>query len=915
MLKGRADSTDRLLLHRLHPILAAGLLLLTGFGLSYRIAILQYRDDTNHLRDQVLSELDKARGDLSRELFTNINLTQGLVSLVRIQGDISGQQFEAMAAELVSRARSVRNIALAPDNVIRFVYPHQGNEKALGLEYLKTNDQRDSVLRAMSENRMIVAGPVRLVQGGIGIIARDPIYLRIPGTGAATPKYWGISATVIDFDKLIQAARLDTPGRLIFALRGRDGTGRSGECFWGDAAIFGSDPIMMDIALPSGTWQVAAIPVSGWPPFKPLAASPFQLGLALSAFLALLTFLLVRMYQGRGLEVRERLGVEAALRQTNRALRLFSQCSSAVVNAADEESLLAQICRIAVESAGYRMAWVGRAEQDDARTVRPIAFAGPGEDFLDRIHVSWAENRFGRGTAGTAIRTGKPSIGRDLLNNPNFEAWHEVFLTHDFAAAIAVPLRVDDRPFGALIVYAAETDAFDTTEVDLLDEMGRNISHGISALRAQKERAAAMADLERARSELEDRVKDRTAELSAKNVELLEGIERRKKVEMRLNESREKYRELVENANSIILRMDTAGRVTFFNEFAQKFFGYTEREIIGRNVNETIVPDVDSSGHRLHELMSDVCRNPNRYPMLENENIKKSGERAWISWTNKPIFDSAGRVSELLCVGNDISSLKKTESELLRAKEAAETADNIKSAFLATMSHELRTPLNSIIGFTGILLQGLAGSLNEEQRKQLGIVQNSARHLLDLINDVLDISKIEAGQVEVRSDPFDLRKSVEKVVQTMRPLAEKKGLRMDLEVAAEVDRIVSDQRRVEQVLMNLLSNAVKFTDSGAVTVRCAVVNRCAEVSVADTGIGIRPSDHERIFRPFHQVENGLTRSHEGTGLGLSICKRLLDLMGGAIRLESKPGSGSRFTVSLPLPGEMDEQDHSGYRRQ
>ncbi len=904
---------DRSLLRRLDPLLPAALLMLVGLGCSYRVSVLQYRDDTNRLRDEANSKLDKVRGDLSRELFANINLTQGLVSLVRTQGEISERQFEAIAADLIGRARNIRNIALAPGNVIRFIYPLRGNEAALGLDYLKTSEQRETVLRAISEKRMVVAGPVRLVQGGTGIIARDPIYMRTSRADVDSARYWGISATVIDFDELIRAVHLEKQGGLRFALRGKDGRGSGGESFWGDSAVFKSDPVMMDVALPSGSWQLAAVPALGWPPFRPVASIPFQIGFSISACLALLTFLLLRANQARGQEVRERKSVEAALRLTNRALHLLSRCNSAVVQATEEKALLAELCRIAVESAGYRMAWVGRAEQDAAKTVRPIAFAGPGEGFLDRIHVSWGENRFGQGTAGNVIRTGKPAIARDLLHNPSFSVWKDVLEVNDFAAAVAVPLKVGESIFGALIVYAAEADAFDTTEVGLLDELSRNISYGMSALRAKEERAEAIAALERARNELEDRVKERTTALSAKNEELLGEVERRKKVESILSESREKYRELVENANSIILRMDIEGKVTFFNDFAQNFFGYTEQEIIGRSVNGTIVPASDCSGRDLLQLMKEIRRNPEKYPKHENENMKKSGERVWIAWTNRPIFDSAGRVSGVLCIGNDITSLKKTEGELLRAKEAAESADNLKSAFLAAMSHELRTPLNSIIGFTGILLQGLAGPLNEEQVKQLGIVQNSARHLLALINDVLDISKIEAGQLEVRSEPFDLRVSVEKVVQSIRPLIEKKGLQLDLQIESGIDRIVGDQRRTEQVLMNLLSNALKFTESGAVAVRCEAVDQGAEISVVDTGIGIRPEDQEAIFRPFHQVDNGLTRSHEGTGLGLSICRRLLDLMGGAIRVESKQGEGSKFTFSLPMPGGRNGQHDPGHR--
>jgi len=241
--------------------------------------------------------------------------------------------------------------------------------------------------------------------------------------------------------------------------------------------------------------------------------------------------------------------------------------------------------------------------------------------------------------------------------------------------------------------------------------------------------------------------------------------------------------------------------------------------------------------------------------------------------------------------------------DLNLALEKAQAADRIKSAFLATMSHELRTPLNSIIGFTGVLLQGLAGPLNAEQSKQLHMVSDSAQHLLALINDVLDISKIEAGQLEVRRERFDLRTAIENVLRMVTPLAQKKGLALSAVIPSGVGPLVSDQRRVEQILINLLNNAVKFTERGEVRLECETRPGWVELRVRDTGIGIHPQDMDKLFRPFQQLETGLARHHEGTGLGLAICQHLASLLGGGIRAESEPGKGSVFTVTLPLERE------------
>jgi signal transduction histidine kinase len=218
------------------------------------------------------------------------------------------------------------------------------------------------------------------------------------------------------------------------------------------------------------------------------------------------------------------------------------------------------------------------------------------------------------------------------------------------------------------------------------------------------------------------------------------------------------------------------------------------------------------------------------------------------------------------------------------------------------MSHELRTPLNAIIGFSQVLRERLFGEINEKQEEYLDDILSSAHHLLSLINDVLDLSKVEAGQVELDVAPFSLRETLESGVVMVRERAARNGVRLSLEAGSDVDVIDGDERRIRQVLFNLLSNAVKFTPSGgSVDVSAERVGTAVQVTVADTGSGIAPEDHERIFEEFQQTEAGRAE-REGTGLGLALSRRLVELHGGRIWLESELGRGSRFVFTLPIEG-------------
>jgi signal transduction histidine kinase len=238
--------------------------------------------------------------------------------------------------------------------------------------------------------------------------------------------------------------------------------------------------------------------------------------------------------------------------------------------------------------------------------------------------------------------------------------------------------------------------------------------------------------------------------------------------------------------------------------------------------------------------------------------------------------------------------------ELAQANEKLKELDRLKSEFLATMSHELRTPLNSIIGFSTILGQGLAGPLNHEQQKQIEMVSGSARHLLTLINDLLDLSRIESGRMELSEEEFSVSEVIFEVERMLAPMFTQKKIAYLSIVRDRALKMRGDRKRIFQVLLNLTNNAVKFTERGGVTVRAEVVGLDVCISVQDTGMGIKPENLPLLFEAFRQIEGSARRVYEGTGLGLNLCKKLLELLGGRIAVESSYGQGSCFTIFLPL---------------
>jgi signal transduction histidine kinase len=262
--------------------------------------------------------------------------------------------------------------------------------------------------------------------------------------------------------------------------------------------------------------------------------------------------------------------------------------------------------------------------------------------------------------------------------------------------------------------------------------------------------------------------------------------------------------------------------------------------------------------------------------------------------------DRERRLQGVFAAIRDVTELRRVEQALQQKNAELEDASRMKSEFLANMSHELRTPLNAIIGFSEVLLKRMFGPLNEKQDEYLQDVLSSGRHLLSLINDILDLSKVEAGRMELDLAAFNLPLALDNALTLVRERAMRHGIRLELAVGAGVGDLVGDERKIKQILLNLLSNAVKFTpEGGRVAVRAERANGTVEVSVSDTGIGIASEDQEAIFEEFRQVGTDYARKREGTGLGLTLARKFVELHGGRLWVKSLVGQGSTFTFALP----------------
>jgi PAS domain S-box-containing protein len=441
-------------------------------------------------------------------------------------------------------------------------------------------------------------------------------------------------------------------------------------------------------------------------------------------------------------DITERKLAEQALQRLNRELRAISKCNQTLMRSVDEQILLYNICQIICEDAGYRMAWVGYAENDIAKTVRPVSWAGVESGYLKDIMISWGNTDRGHGPSGMAIRSGKSICTHDFTTDPKIAPWRDSALQRGYHSSVALPLKDESgNAFGVLNIYSSEPNTFTPDEIRLMEELSGDLAFGIVALRTRAERKRA----------------------ESQKVEALEAMR--------------------------------------------------------------------------------------------------------------------------------------------RAKEQAEAANRYKTEFLTNISHELRTPLNAILGFAYILK---SVNMSEEYQKSVDFINDRGKHLLSLVESILDVSKIESGKAELKSEEFDLLKLLNNLITKASTALEGKNVAIVLSIDGTIPKVKGDVERVGQIIENLLSNAVKYTEHGEIKLTVKPDNEQPDpkkyrirISVKDTGIGIPEEKLPYIFDPFsrfHEFYKG--KSIKGTGMGLHIVEDLVRLMGGEIHITSNVDKGSEFIVTL-----------------
>ncbi|NSY36658.1 ATP-binding protein [Leisingera sp. ANG59] len=811
----------------LPALLALAVVCAAGLYAERQNATIHYqsqRADTQQAAGVIKSRLEgQLNGDYQR--------LRGLAAMLATEPDMGQERFSQIAGQVLEGKTAIRHIAAAPGLVVTLVHPMKGNEAALGLNYNKNEAQRAAAHRVRDSGEMVLAGPVNLVQGGSGFIYRLPIFT---GTGEHR-QFWGILSAVVETDTLYAGTGMHHGSALELALTGRDGTGAAGQQFFGTAGIFADNPVLLDITLPAGSWQLAARPQDGWQN-SPENLWKLRLALVVAGTLIVFpTFLAGRLSHARQAVIGKLRHREAELEAVSRRLEIAVKTSRVGIWEYD--------------AAAQRVSWDSRMHE--LYGVPEEQGPPSGEAWAEMLHPDDRSRVQDAMKAAESDRTSFASDFRIVLDNGTVKH-----------------IRALASPF---------TDAHGR---NLMIGVNWNVSEDVS-LREELIRA--------------------NQTLSERNSELKLGKQALEQAHAELQKQQAELHRLslvAKHASDSIILTDAERRILWVNDAFTRATGYLATDAIGRSPSELLDgPDTDA------KVIQEMNRHKDLGIRYHNEvlNYTKSGDEVWFDTNIVPVTSADGSVDLIIGIERDITHSKQRERELAEAKLAAEQADRAKSEFLANMSHEIRTPMNGIIGMADLLAEA---ELPPDELQNVETIRSSAQALLKIINDILDLSRLEAGKLSITGEDFNLRDCVSSAANLFRPKAQEKGLPLEISYADGLpERMHGDDGRLRQILVNLIGNAVKFTTEGKISVRVSHAPGDPYrliAKVEDSGIGIAENQARHIFDRFTQADAATTRAFGGTGLGLTISSMLAKRMGGGISVVSEPGRGSCFRLELQL---------------
>jgi PAS domain S-box-containing protein len=543
-----------------------------------------------------------------------------------------------------------------------------------------------------------------------------------------------------------------------------------------------------------------------------------------------------------------------------------SKSSKAMMSATDEAWFLDEVCRIIVEDCGHALVWIGFAEQDEGRTVRPVAHAGFEEGYLESLKVTWSDSERGRGPVGTAIRTGKPSVFNNIRNERSFAPWRDAAVKRGYAAVIGVPLLADGKAYGSLNIYSRDDDSFSDDEVQLLNDLAADLSYGIAAIRMRSAQA---------------------------------------KAESALRENETRLRTLLQTIPDLVWLKDTNGTFLACNPMLERLLGSGEADIIGKTDYDFVSREL-ADFFREHDRKAMAAGKPSSNE--EWVTFADDGHRALMETIKTPMYDAGGNVTGVLGIARDITKHRQLEAQYLQAQKMESIG-----TLAGGIAHDFNNILSAIIGYGHVTLMKMAG--DDPQRSNIEHMLEAADRATYLTKSLLLFSR---KQIAVRK-PMDLNEVVRKVEKFMvRVIGEDiecKTLLYDNPVP-----ILADGNQLEQVLMNFAINARDaMPDGGSFNLKTARIELTedfirahgygtagpyAMITVSDTGVGMDEATQKRIFEPFFTTKE----VGKGTGLGLAVVYGIVKGHEGLINVYSEPGKGTTFRIYLPIIGAVVKEE-------